>query len=174
MRAAVIYKSFHHGNTQRVAEVIADALGGELYSVEQAADLDASQFDLVGFGSGIYFCQHHRELRQFVAKWPDLPRWSFVFSTAGIATLAPLWHGTLVRLLRQGGSEVIGEFTCPGFDTFGPLWLVGGLHRGRPNERDLERANQFARELLADPRIADSPARACDSKSANQASNRQG
>jgi flavodoxin len=147
MKTAVIYKSIHHGNTRRVAEAMAAALGAELYTVEEAADLDASQFDLVGFGSGIYFYRHHHDLRRLVASWPKVPPKSFVFSTAGISSLASWWHGSLVRLLRRG-SEVIGEFSCPGFDTFGPLWLIGGLHRGRPNEADLARAAEFARGLL--------------------------
>jgi flavodoxin len=147
MKTAIVYKSIHHGNTRRVAEAMA-ALGAELYTVEEAATLDASQFDLVGLGSGIYFCRHHHELRRLVATWPTVPRKSFVYSTAGISSLASWWHGSLVRLLRRRGSEVIGEFSCPGFDTFGPLWLIGGLHRGRPSELDLARATEFAKGLL--------------------------
>ena len=148
MRTAVVYESIHHGNTRRVAEAMAAALGAQLFTVEEAAELDASQFDLVGLGSGIYFYRHHHELRWLVATWPRVPRKSFVFSTAGISSLASWWHGSLVRLLRRRGSEVIGEFSCPGFDTFGPLWLIGGLHRGRPSEHDLARATEFAKEIL--------------------------
>ncbi len=148
MITAVIYKSIHHGNTRRVAEAMAAALGAEHYTVEEAAQLEASQFDLVGFGSGIYFGRHHHELRRLVANWPKVPSKSFVFSTAGISSLASWWHGSLVRLLRRRSSEVIGEFSCPGFDTFGPLWLIGGLHRGRPNDADLARAAEFAKGLL--------------------------
>ena len=149
MRTAVVYKSIHHGNTRRVAEAMAAALGAELYTVEEAAELDARQFDLVGLGSGIYFYRHHRELRRLVANWPKVPARAFVFSTAGMSSLATWWHGSLVRLLRRRGSEVIGEFSCPGFDTFGPLWLIGGVHRGRPSEQDLARAAKYAKGLLS-------------------------
>ncbi|MGE5195570.1 MAG: flavodoxin domain-containing protein [Deltaproteobacteria bacterium] len=148
MRTAVVYKSIHHGNTRRVAEAMAAALGAELYTVEEAAEIDASRFDLVGLGSGIYFYRHHRDLRRLVANWPKAPARSFVFSTAGTSSLATWWHGSLVRLLRRRGSEVMGEFSCPGFDTFGPLWLIGGVHRGRPSEQDLARAAEFANGLL--------------------------
>jgi flavodoxin len=154
MKTAIVYKSIHHGNTRRLAEAIAAALGAELYTVAEAATLDASQFDLVGFGSGIYFYRHHHELRRLVATWPTVPRKSFVFSTAGISSLASWWHGSLVRLLRRRGSDVLGEFSCPGFDTFGPLWLIGGLHRGRPSKHDLARAAEFAKGLLADVSVA--------------------
>ncbi len=149
MRTAVVYKSIHHGNTRRVAEAMAAALGAELYTVEEAAKLDATQFDLVGLGSGIYFWRHHRDLRRLVANWPKVPARSFVFSTAGTPSLASWCHGSLTRLLRHRGSQVIGEFSCPGFDTFGPLWLIGGINRGRPGEQDLARAAEYARGLLS-------------------------
>jgi flavodoxin len=152
VRIAIIYKSIHRGNTRRVAEAMAAALGAELYTVAEAAGLDAGQFDLIGFGSGIYFCRHHHDLRRLVTTWPRVPPKSFVFSTAGISSLASWWHGSLVRLLRRRRSEVVGQFSCPGFDTFGPLWLIGGLHRGRPSEADLARAAEYAQGLLSSER----------------------
>jgi hypothetical protein len=45
------------------------------------------------------------------------------------------------------GYRVVGTFCCPGFDTWWPLRLVGGLNKGRPNEADLTRAREFAREV---------------------------
>jgi hypothetical protein len=43
---------------------------------------------------------------------------------------------------------IIGEFACRGFDSWGPLFLIGGLNRHHPDARDLEQARQFARRLL--------------------------
>jgi hypothetical protein len=136
---------------------MAASLGARIYTIEEAAQLDASQFALVGLGSGIYFYRHHRDLRRLVARWSNVPPKSFVFSTAGIPSLASWWHGSLVRLLRRRGSVVIGEFSCPGFDTFGPLWLIGGLHRGRPNEADFARATAFVTKLLSDIALTQDP-----------------
>jgi hypothetical protein len=45
------------------------------------------------------------------------------------------------------GFTIIGEFSCKGFNTFGPLKLVGGINKGRPNESDLNKAENFARCL---------------------------
>ncbi len=53
---------------------MAGALGAKLYTVEEAAELDASQVDLIGIGSGIYFYRHHQELRRLVASWPKVPK----------------------------------------------------------------------------------------------------
>lgn len=150
MRTAIICTSIHHGNTRRIAEAMAGALAARLYTAVEAEGLDFSGYELVGLGSGIYFGRHHSQLRKLVLGWTKVPARSFVFSTAGTPFLWNLWHLSLVRLLRRRGSEVIGQFSCPGFDTFGPLWLIGGLYVGRPNRSDLAHAIAFA-QGLGDP-----------------------
>lgn len=49
------------------------------------------------------------------------------------------------RRLVLKGFRVLGSFSCRGFDTVGPLRLVGGLNKGRPNVRDLDLAAFAAR-----------------------------
>lgn len=44
---------------------------------------------------------------------------------------------------------MLGEFSCKGYDTFGPFKLVGGIAKGHPDERDLENARKFYREIQA-------------------------
>jgi hypothetical protein len=63
--------------------------------------------------------------------------------------LAKLWHRPLKAALAEKGYDVIAEFACRGFDTWGPLWLTGGLNWRHPNERDLQRAREFAGKLKA-------------------------
>ena len=45
------------------------------------------------------------------------------------------------------GYEIVGEFSCRGFNTNSLLKYFGGMNRGRPNAEDLERAREFALEL---------------------------
>lgn len=149
VRTAIIYASMHHGNTRRLAEALAPPLNATLLTVDEANEIDGSTFDLIGFGSGIYFGRHHALLLDVVRNTKSLPPRSFVFSTAGISSLAFLWHRALIKQIEERGCEVVSQFCCPGWDTVGPLWLLGGLHRRRPNERDLQRAANFARELGA-------------------------
>jgi hypothetical protein len=52
-------------------------------------------------------------------------------------------------MLTRAAIPVIGEFACRGFDSWGPLWLFGGLNRKHPDVRDLERSRRFAKQLLA-------------------------
>jgi flavodoxin len=148
MKTVVVCLSIHHGNTRRIAEAMAEVLRADVVTVEEAATLDGREYDLIGFGSGIYFCRHHASLRNLVTEMPSLSRRAFVFSTAGIASLAPIWHNSLIRRLRRRGCEIVGQFCCPGWDTVGPLRLFGGLHARRPNKNDLCRAAHFAQTLI--------------------------
>lgn len=106
-------------------------------------------FDLIGFGSGIYFGRPHSAQGQLLAGLRTVPRRSFLFSTSGLPVFFSWWHRGLRRALHRRGSKTIGEFGCRGWDTVGPLWLIGGINRRHPDERDQQRASEFARSLAA-------------------------
>ena len=55
--------------------------------------------------------------------------------------------GALAEIAGEKRCPVLGEFSCRGYDTFGPFKLVGGIAKGHPNARDLERARKFYREI---------------------------
>jgi flavodoxin len=73
----------------------------------------------------------------------------FIFTTSGLPMFAKLWHWPLKNVLTKKGYEVLGDFACRGFDTWGPLWLTGGLNRAHPDERDFQRAREFAGRLAS-------------------------
>ena len=148
-RTAIIYASVHHGNTRRIAEVLAREMSADLFNVDDATALDLKRYDLVGLGSGIYFGRHHRSIRQLVTSWKLPPKRVFLFSTAGLPFLRLFQHAALRIKLQRAGSEIVDEFCCRGWDTVGPLWLMGGINRKRPNERDLARARRFAVRLTS-------------------------
>ena len=103
--------------------------------------------DLVGFGSGIYGGRHHRLLLEFVDGLPRSDgKQAFIFSTSG-GPNGSKSHRRLKEALARKGFAILGEFSCKGFDTFGPFKLIGGLNKGRPNGQDLADAERFAREL---------------------------
>jgi flavodoxin len=146
-RVAVVVSSWHHGNTRKIADAIGDQLQADVLTIDEAYAVDLSHYDLVGFGSGIYFAKHDQKLLELVKAKPALPRKVFLFSTAGNTLLWRFYHRALRRLLTSRGCEVINEFNCSGWDTVGPFVLFGGFYRGRPNENDLTRAREFASQL---------------------------
>lgn len=144
MRAAIIYVSVHHRNTERIAKRIAGVLGADIFDLEKIRP-DLSEYDIIGFGSGIYFWKHHKSLIEFVRSLPRIKKKAFVFSTAGIPLRRN--HKILKDILKDKGFEIIGEFSCRGYDTFSILRYIGGINRGRPNDRDMEKARTFAERL---------------------------
>ena len=148
LRSVLIVSSRHHGNTLRVAEAMADVLGAEILTPQQGATTDLGQYDLAGFGSGIYFGRPDASLRRYLRTAPELPAAAFLFSTSGLPWLSWVWHLGLRRQLASRGCRLLGEFTCRGWDTVGPLVLIGGLNRRHPDEHDLDRARQFATQMI--------------------------
>ena len=149
-RALVICKSVHHKSTARIAQRIADVLDAVVVTPEEMPYTILDDYDLVGFGSGIYYGRFHSALWEWIR---GLPSWSisrkpaFVFSTSGLPSLWRLWHGPFTKELSRKGFDVIGEFHCRGFDSWGPLALLGGVNRRHPDEHDLDRAARFAQAM---------------------------
>jgi flavodoxin len=150
MKALIIYVSVHHGNTEKVARVMANVLDADLLDVKQANVGMLAQYDLVGFGSGIYFGKHHESLLDFADSLPMLRnRRAFIFSTSGLRKI-PFVHDfdkPLRRRLQRKGFDIIGEFSCRGLDTYRATRLVGGVNKGRPSAEDLKQAEDFATGL---------------------------
>lgn len=149
IKSLIIYQSFHHQNTQKVAVIMADILGATLINVSEARSEDIKNYDLIGFGSGIYFWQHHQQLINFVKNLEKFQnKKAFIFSTSGLPGMKNIFHRPLKKLLAQKGFGVIGEFNCLGRDSVGPLKYFGGINKKRPNEKDLEKAKNFIQKLI--------------------------
>jgi flavodoxin len=146
MKTLIIYKSIHHGNTKKIAEVMADALKADLLDLKDADGDIIKEYDLLGFGSGIYFYKPHKKLRRFIEGLDKVEnKKAFVFSTSGAGK--PKFNRWLKEKLADKGFEIIGEFHCKGHDTYGPLKLIGGKNKGKPDEEDFKNAESFANGL---------------------------
>ncbi|MDJ0460741.1 flavodoxin family protein [Streptomyces sp. H27-C3] len=141
-KALIICASVSHGNTRRVAELMGELLGAPVVEPEEVDSTEG--YDLIGFGSGIFLQKFHPRLREFVSSLPRQQGRAFVFATSGLP--APRF-GPMVRLLEGKGFEVEDTFSCRGFDTWAPFKLVGGIRKGRPDNRDLAAARSFAKGL---------------------------
>jgi flavodoxin len=84
MKTLIVYASVHHQNTEKVAKVKAAELGADLVPISQAQPSTLAEYDLIGFGSGIYGGNFHKTLLQFVAAPTCLRKTGFVFSTCGM------------------------------------------------------------------------------------------
>ncbi len=151
MNTIVTYVSFHHHNTEKVAKRIASVLEARLAPLSKISKEDLLNAGLVGFGSGVYMSKMHKSVIDFVDSLPAMEgKDAFIFSTSGIRKnfLFNKAHSHMKEKLEKKGFRIVGEFDCRGFDTYGPLRFIGGINRKRPNEKDLKRAEEFARSLF--------------------------
>lgn len=152
MKTLIIYKSIHHQNTKKVAETIAKVFRADLVEVDQIQVNSLPKYDLIGFGSGIYYWNHHQSLINFINKLSKLyNKNTFIFSTSGMRLVKLFFdhHRLLRNILQFKGFKIIGEFNCLGWDSY--PWFtrpLGGINKGRPNNKDLERAKKFSHSLI--------------------------
>lgn len=145
MRTLIVYVTESHGNTEKVARAMAEALGAICLKPDEVDPQMLANYDLIGLGSGIFYGKHHEKLIEFVEKLPELKAKVFIFSTSGFGTRG--MHRMLKEVLARKKLEVVDEFACKGYDTWTPLKAVGGINKGRPNAEDLARAREFAQSL---------------------------
>jgi flavodoxin len=145
MKSLVVYVSVSHGNTEKVAKAISGVLSADLMEAKTVDPSILSGYELVGFGSGIFYSKFHAGLLKLVKEMPSSQSRAFVFSTSGFGTTD--FHIKLKNELEAKGYRIVGDFACKAWDTFAPFKLVGGINKGRPDEKDLESAREFAKGL---------------------------
>jgi len=149
MKSLIVCVSTSHGNTRRVADRMAEVLDAEVVEPESVDPEKLREYDLVGFGSGIYYMAVHARLRDFIRRLPRVDDIrAFTFFTSGAREIPLLDYNKPVRnQLASKGFQVLDSFSCRGFDTVGPFGFIGGINKGRPDGHDLDRAAAFAARL---------------------------
>lgn len=151
MKTLLVVYSYHHNNTQKVAEVLAKVLGAPIVAPQQADPNSLSGYDLVGFGAGIDSGRHYKPLLDFADELPKIEgKKAFIFSTSGVSNpkyMAKI-HTELREKLQAKGYMIVDEFNCHGFNTNSFLKVFGGMNKGRPNAEDLKAAEEFARKIV--------------------------
>jgi flavodoxin len=146
----IVLFSYHHKNTEKIAQVIAKILNAEIKAPKEVDPHELQTFDLVGFGSGIYSDKHHKSLLNLADSIPHVAnRKAFIFSTSAMMGKDKVTndHSMLREKLQLKGYIIVDEFACKGFNTNSFLKYVGGMNKGRPNDEDLKHAEEFARSL---------------------------
>ena len=150
MKSLLVLCSYHHKNTEKIAKVFARVLDAQIRTPRQIALDELQEYGLIGFGSGIYDGKHHKALLDLADKLPQVTnRKVFIFSTSGMTGEAKVAkdHSPLREKLQSKGYTIVDEFNCAGFNTNSFLRLLGGMNKGRPNAKDLKRAEEFAQNL---------------------------
>ena len=139
----IVYSSTHHGNTEKVLNKIKEKFPETV--LIKAGDFnpdDFKRYEAIGFASGIFYFKFAKPVDTLFeqALASGVQKLFFIY-TAGAINAG--FEKTLCKRTEQNGKICMGIFGCKGFDTFGPLKLIGGLNKGRPNEDDFKNAIDF-------------------------------
>jgi flavodoxin len=158
IKSLLIVYSYHHNNTEKIAKVFAKVLDAQIKTPQQINPEELQEYNLIGFGSGIYAGKHHKLLLDLVDKITEATnKKAFIFSTCGFPVVVfkgekfvefvLKYHSSLREKLQSKGYMIIDEFSCVGFNTNSFLKYIGGLNKGRPNAEDLKHAEEFTQNL---------------------------
>ena len=143
MKTAVVYYSKHHGNTKKLLDAIKSASSDEitLFDVTKTPPENLEEYDLIGFASGIYYSKLQKNILEFARNHRPSGKKVFLIYTCGVKKDG--YTKAIREALAGTNANILGEFGCLGFDTFGPFKLVGGIAKNHPTASEIHSAVSF-------------------------------
>lgn len=152
MKSLIIYCSVYRKNTEKVAKLFAEKIGCELVDIKNIGNVRISDFDLIGFGSGVYKESLSPKLFKLVEELEVKGKDVFVFSTSGVGM--KFYNNKLIKLLASKGANIKGSFACKGsfdareFSNKKIFQMMSKFSEGHPNGKDLSNAEKFIQRIL--------------------------
>lgn len=135
MKFAVRYYT-QTGNTKKLAEAVAGALGVEALPITEPVE---EAVDVLFLGNSYYAFSIAPQVRAFILKL-DKEKVGMIANFGSAAMMGSTFKKVAAAAKRVGIPMVNKEFHCRG--------EFKRVHKGRPNEQDLENAAEFARQFL--------------------------
>jgi len=151
MKSLVVYYSKSE-NTEKVAKAIARGSEAELKRVEEVNPKNVSDYSLIYIGTPVHALAPAKPIKKFLRELPDLPG----KKGAGFCTMHAFGDKRTLRIIKKGFEnkkiKFLGGFSCRGtssiFGDIGPKIF----NKGKPNEEDLKKAEDFGKKLLNEVR----------------------
>ena len=135
MKVAVRYYT-KTGNTRRLAQAIADALGVEALDLTHTID---EKVDILFLGNSYYAFTIDPEVREFIRSL-DPDKVGKIVNFGSAAMLNSTYKKVKAEADKVGIPMDEREFHCKG--------EFKGIHKGKPDEEDLKNAADFARMII--------------------------
>ena len=145
-KAVIIYGSTHHQNTFKLVNAIANK--HKLATLDATNDTyaDLSGYDLIGFASGIDFGKFYSIVEDFLKR--NLPHGKKVFFMYTCAKPDSRFTQSIKAEAIKKGAVILGEYGCKGYNTYGPLKLIGGMNKKHPDKNDIDSALLFYESVI--------------------------
>ena len=135
MKIAVRYYT-KTGNTRRLAETVAEAVGAEALPISTPVTEKA---DILFLGNSYYAFSIDPEVRDFIRSL-DKEKVGKIVNFGSAAMLNSTWKKVKAEADKAGIPIDEREFHCKG--------EFKGIHKGRPNQDDLKAAAEFAEKIV--------------------------
>ena len=135
MKIAVRYYT-KTGNTKRLAEAVAKAVGEEALPISTPID---ESIDILFLGNSYYAFSIDPEVRDFIRSL-DNSKVGRIVNFGSAAMLNSTWKKVKAEADKAGIAMDEREFHCKG--------EFKGIHKGRPNEEDMKAVAEFARTII--------------------------
>ena len=135
MKVAVRYYT-KGGNTKRLAEAVANAVGVEALPISTQVE---EPVDILFLGNSYYAFNIDPEVRDFI-KGLDKDNVGKIVNFGSAAMLNSTFKKVKSEADKVGIPMDEREFHCKG--------EFKGIHKGRPNEEDMKAAADFARKII--------------------------
>ena len=137
MKAAVRYYT-KTGNTRRLAEAVAEAIGVEALPLSAPIE---EPVDVLFLGNSYYAFSIDPEVREFVKKL-DKSKVGRIVNFGSAAMLNSTYRKVKAEADKVGIPMDEREYHCRG--------EFKGVHKGRPNAEDLKAAAEFAKAIVCE------------------------
>ena len=124
------------GNTKKLAQAMAGVLGVEALDLSHSLE---EEVDLLFLGNSYYAFSIDPEVVQFIASL-DKNKVGKIVNFGSAAMLNSTWKKVKKEADKLGIPLDSKEFHCKG--------EFKGIHKGRPNEKDIRAAEEFAKTFL--------------------------
>ena len=138
MKTLILYASVHHGNTKKIVDAIQKRINCDVIDATKYNNEDLLSYEKIIVASGVYFSSLHKSvdviLKSGIIKQNDVR----LILTSGSASKKYITK--ISDLYKEYGVNFDSIFICKGYDTYGPLKLIGGISKTHPDNNDIEEA----------------------------------
>ncbi|MBQ9112589.1 MAG: flavodoxin [Clostridia bacterium] len=123
------------GNTEKLARAIADAVGDSAKSIDCPLE---EKTDILFLGCSYYAFDMDEAVKKFIAE-----------NKQNIGKIVCFGTSAMMRSMKRPMSKVAEEYGVSlAEEEFHCRGAFGPMHKGRPNDKDLEKVADFAKKII--------------------------
>lgn len=146
-KICIIYDSKHKMNTEKLLLSLKNIYNNlDIIKINNFDVNTINNYEKIGLASGIYWGKFSKNIQNLLDKIleSNIKNLFFIY-TSGSGKVK--YEKKLIKKVEDKNKVSLGIFSCKGFDTYGPFILIGGINKGRPNEKDIENFIEFFKNI---------------------------